>query len=141
MGIVIPSLFIIAAAIWQNEAFIIPHRQEGLRILHAREQRDSVFKAQVEADQKRKREIHGTAIKEKGILSWADLSVSRPQSLVENVFGESLILHKDHLLQDVGTRRPILYVTARLCPMFSKPSSWCSLPQVCGWDAGRSSCG
>lgn len=107
MGIVIPSLFIIAAAIWQNEAFIIPHRQEGLRILHAREQRDSVFKAQVEADQKRKREIHGTAIKEKGILSWADLSVSRPQSLVENVFGESLILHKDHLLQDVGTRRPI----------------------------------
>ena len=55
MGIVIPSLFIIAAAIWQNEAFIIPHRQEGLRILHAREQRDSVFKAQVEADQKRKR--------------------------------------------------------------------------------------
>ena len=70
MGIVIPSLFIIAAAIWQNEAFIIPHRQEGLRILHAREQRDSVFKAQVEADQKRKREIHGTAIKEKGILSW-----------------------------------------------------------------------
>lgn len=66
-----------------------------------------MFKAQVEADQKRKREIHGTAIKEKGILSWADLSVSRPQSLVENVFGESLILHKDHLLQDVGTRRPI----------------------------------
>ena len=61
----------------------------------------------MEADQKRKREIHGTAIKEKGILSWADLSVSRPQSLVENVFGESLILHKAHLLQDVGTRRPI----------------------------------
>lgn len=112
--VAIPSLFIIAAAIWQNEAFIIPHRQEGLRILHAREQRDSVFKAQVEADQKRKHEIHGTAIKDKGMLSWADLSVSRSQSLVENVFGESLILHKDHLLQDVGTHRPIFvhYQTA-----------------------------
>ena len=108
MGIVIPSLFIITAAIWQNEAFIIPHRQEGLRILHAREQRDSVFKAQVEADQKRKREIHGTAIKEKGILSWADLSVSRPQSLVENVFGEGIQLHKDHLLQDLYGKRPMI---------------------------------
>lgn len=107
LGIVVPTAFILAADVWQNEAFIIPHRQEGLRILHEREQRDSVFKAKVEADQKRKRDIHGTAIKDKGILSWADLSISRSKSLVENVFGESLILHKEHLLEDIGTRRPI----------------------------------
>lgn len=107
MGIIIPTLFIMAANIWQNQAFIIPHREQGQRILQARMERDSVFKAQVEADQKRKKDIHGTRIKDKGVLSWADLSVSRSQSLIENVFGESLILHKDHLLQDVGTHRPI----------------------------------
>ena len=116
LGIIVPTLFIVAADVWQNEAFIIPHRQEGLRILHAREQRDSVFKAQVEADQKRKHDIHGTGIKDKGILSWADLSVSRSKSLVENVFGESLILHKAHLLEDIGTHRPIFVAYGNFLP-------------------------
>jgi hypothetical protein len=36
-----------------------------------------------------------------------DMSISRSESLVENVFGESLILHREHLLEDIHSHRPI----------------------------------
>ena len=60
--------------------------------------------AQKEAHDK---EIAGKNIQQKGMLKWADMSVSRSESLIENVFGESLMLHKEHLLEDIHSHRPI----------------------------------
>lgn len=39
---------------------------------------------------------------------WTDISTPRWQSLVENIFGEPLQLHQDHLLEDVLTKRPVI---------------------------------
>lgn len=36
-----------------------------------------------------------------GVLRWTDLGTDRWQSVVENLFGESIQLHKDHLLHDI----------------------------------------
>jgi len=107
MGCIIPTLAIGALAIWQNEAYIKPHKEAGARIVAQRSAKDSVFKAQVAASQKHWKQINGKQIKKEGVWAWANLSVSRPHSLVENCFGESLILHRDHLLQDIGQHRPI----------------------------------
>ncbi len=43
-----------------------------------------------------------------GFLQWTDISTSRWQSLVENLFGESIQLHRDHLLEDIFGRRPVI---------------------------------
>ena len=51
--------------------------------------------------------IAGKNIQKHGMLSWADMSISRSQSLIDNVFGESLMLHKEHLLEDIHSHRPI----------------------------------
>lgn len=107
LGCILPVIAIGALAIWQNEAFIKPHKEAGARILAQREAKDSVFKAQVAANQQHWKQLNGKQIKKEGIWAWANLSVSRPRSLVENWFGESLILHRDHLLQDIGQHRPV----------------------------------
>ena len=107
LGIILPTLFICAAGIYQNHAFIIPNRQEGLRIVQKKAAKDSTFRAKIEQKNAHDKEITGKNIQKKGMLSWADMSISRTQSLVENVFGESIILHKEHLLEDIHSHRPI----------------------------------
>lgn len=39
---------------------------------------------------------------------WTDISTSRAQTLVENFFGEAIMLHKQHLLGDVLRDRPVI---------------------------------
>ena len=39
---------------------------------------------------------------------WTDISTSRWQTAVENLFGEGLIFHKDYLLKDVLRNRPVI---------------------------------
>lgn len=107
LGIIIPTLAIGALAIWQNEAFIKPHKEAGARIIAQRSMKDSTFRAQIANSQQHWKEINGKQIKKEGVWAWANLSVSRPRSLVENCFGESLILHREHLLEDIGQSRPI----------------------------------
>ena len=41
-------------------------------------------------------------------MRWTDISTSRLQSITENLFGESIQLHRDHLLEDIFGRRPVI---------------------------------
>lgn len=41
-------------------------------------------------------------------MRWTDISTSRLQSVTENLFGESIQLHRDHLLEDMYGRRPVI---------------------------------
>lgn len=107
LGIIIPTLLIGAAGIYQNRAFIIPNRMEGLKLVEKKAAKDSTFRAKMEQKKVHDKEIAGEKIQKKGMLSWADMSISRPESLVDNVFGESLLLHKEHLLEDIHSHRPI----------------------------------
>ena len=41
------------------------------------------------------------------LLEWSDMTTSRIRSVVDNLFGESLQFHKDHLMEDVQQTRPV----------------------------------
>ena len=41
------------------------------------------------------------------LLEWSDMTTPRLRSVVDNLFGESLQLHRDHLLEDVQQTRPV----------------------------------
>ena len=41
------------------------------------------------------------------LLEWSDMTTSRWQSVVHNLMGESLQLHRDHLMEDVQQTRPV----------------------------------
>ena len=107
LGIIFPTLLIGAAGVYQNRAFIIPNRMAGLKIVQQKAERDSTYKAKMAQKEAHDKAIAGEKIQKNGMLSWADMSISRTQSLVDNVFGESLMLHKEHLLEDIHSHRPI----------------------------------
>lgn len=50
----------------------------------------------------------GTPIAKEGFMKWTDISTSRWDTAVENLFGEGIILHEDHLLCDVLRNRPVI---------------------------------
>lgn len=72
--------------------------------------------ADVEADRAQQRRLglppHASDTPEPmgttGFLNWTDASTPRLAAAVENIFGESLQLHRDHLLGDVWFTRPAI---------------------------------
>ncbi len=74
---------------------------------------DSILKqkeAQKEAKKKKKAVYAhaGEPIAKGEFSQWTDITTPRWDSFVENLFGESIQLHRDHLLQDVLTKRPVI---------------------------------
>ena len=50
----------------------------------------------------------GVPIVKSGFMSWTDVSTSRLWTAVENLFGESIQLHRSHLLEDEFRNRPMI---------------------------------
>lgn len=50
----------------------------------------------------------GRPISDVGFLNWTDVTTPRLDATVENLFGESLQLHSDHLLGDIYLGRPVI---------------------------------
>ena len=50
----------------------------------------------------------GKPISNEKFLNWTDVTTSRTQTAVENLFGESIQLHQDYLLGDVLNSRPMI---------------------------------
>lgn len=89
-------------------------RERVLRLETAR--KDSIRKAQGDTmaaatpvkPAVKKRVYTGKPIGKGEFMRWTDITTSRWETTVENLFGESLQLHEQHLLGDVFRRRPII---------------------------------
>lgn len=60
------------------------------------------------AKPKRRRITKGRPIVHGEFMDWTDATTSRFEPVVENLFGESIQLHKDHLLGDLLISRPVI---------------------------------
>lgn len=126
LAVLLPSLAIWGFCRWEYRVFVYPewHAKKVAKEKKKAEQkraaefaaakRDSVLRAQgkdvkpsAPAKVKKKRKVQGTPIANGEFSRWTDISTPRWKSLVENVFGEGMQLHKRHLLQDVLTKRPV----------------------------------
>lgn len=67
--------------------------------------RDSVKKASPKPVHRRK---NGKPIANGEFIGWTDITTSRQESVVENLFGESIQLHEDYVLGDVLRSRPMM---------------------------------
>lgn len=76
---------------------------DSLRLDSAR--RDSVKKASPKPARRRK---NGKPIANGEFIGWTDITTSRQESVVENLFGESIQLHEDYVLGDVLRSRPMM---------------------------------
>ena len=104
-------LFVIGLGVLEERIYVYPKEQEAQRYFQEHK---------VEMIQKARRDherykhapwvIHkGKPLGKGSLLKWTDYTTSRWETLRENVFGESLILHEEYVLDDVLTSyRPVL---------------------------------
>ncbi len=121
---VVPAALLWGIAMWQQHAFVLPaekvkqEQQAKKKAIQEKKRRHTVL---TEKQKQRRRALaerkrlagpkQGEPMAKKGFLSWTDITTSRPQTVVDNLFGESIQLHEDFLLQDEARGncfRPIL---------------------------------
>jgi hypothetical protein len=115
-AVILPAMIIWHTANWEYRSFIRPHEKERMeekKLLLAKEKKlNEEYKLQKgqknRHEIKRKRVQTIKPISNKMFLQWTDVTTPRVQSATENLFGESIMLHPDHLLGDVLKARPII---------------------------------
>ncbi|MCR5130273.1 MAG: GtrA family protein [Prevotella sp.] len=60
------------------------------------------------AKPKKRRNPYGKPLAKQGFMKWTDISTSRCDAAVENLFGEGIQLHEDYVLGDVLRNRPVV---------------------------------
>lgn len=105
---VVPTLLLGAIYVWQQDAIVAPQERKIKRIEAAVAKKDPVRIANLKEHNDFVKQQNGEALTENvPLLEWSDITTDRWQSAVDNLFGESLQLHRDYLLEDVQQTRPV----------------------------------
>lgn len=105
---VVPTLLLGAIYVWQQESIVAPQERKIKRIEAAVAKKDPVRIAKLKEHNDFVKQQNGEALTTNvPLLEWSDITTDRWQSAVDNLFGESLQLHRDYLLEDVQQTRPV----------------------------------
>lgn len=108
LAFIIPTLALGGIVVWQNKAIIEPQEQSIKKIEKAAEKKDPHMADRIKTHNAWVKKQNGEAITQNmPLLEWSDMTTSRLRSVTDNLFGESLQLHRDHLLEDVQQTRPV----------------------------------
>jgi hypothetical protein len=104
-------LFVIGLGVLEERIYVYPKEQEAQRYFQEHKA-EMIQKARRDHERYKHAPwvIHkGKPLGKGSLLKWTDYTTSRWETLKENVFGESLILHEEYVLDDVLTSyRPVL---------------------------------
>lgn len=105
---VVPTLLLGAIYVWQQDAIVAPQERKIKRIEAAVTKKDPARIAKLKEHNDFVKQQNGEALTTNvPLLEWSDITTDRWQSAVDNLFGESLQLHRDYLLEDVQQTRPV----------------------------------
>lgn len=105
---VVPTLLLGAIYLWQQDAIVAPQERKIKRIEAAVAKKDPARIAKLKEHNDFVKQQNGEAMtKNVPLLEWSDITTDRWQSAVDNLFGESLQLHRDYLFEDVQQTRPV----------------------------------
>jgi hypothetical protein len=107
VAFVLPLFIMAALAYGQYTGIIRPQAARSERLEKIHMAKDSNFVKRHEAHNRWLKANQGKAVADKPLLKWTDVTTPRGKSLVENLFGESVQLHRDHLLKDASQSRPV----------------------------------
>ena len=108
VAFVVPTLLLGAIYVWQQDAIVAPQERKIKRIEAAVAKKDPARIAKLNEHNDFVKQQNGEALtKNVPLLEWSDITTDRWQSAVDNLFGESLQLHRDYLLEDVQQTRPV----------------------------------
>ncbi|TGX84080.1 hypothetical protein E5358_00110 [Palleniella muris] len=103
----IPAAMLGAMYFIQTETTEKEEHQWQVTMRDKRIAKDSTYLARLRADSLRQAKERSRQTTDSKLFQWTDNSVERTPLLVENIFGEGLILHEEHLLEDANlTKNP-----------------------------------
>lgn len=134
---VVPTLLLGGIYVWQQKTIIEPQEQGIKRIEAAVAKKDPARIEQLKKHDAFVKRQNGEAVaKDIPLLEWSDMTTSRLRSVVDNLFGESLQLHRDHLMEDVQQTRPV-FVAYRSCVNYIVEAAIVLLLLAGAWVARR----
>ena len=105
---VVPTALLGLVVVWQQKSIVEPQERGIKRIEAAVAKKDPSRIEQLKAHDAFVKRQNGEALaKSVPLLEWSDMTTPRLRSVIDNLFGESLQLHRDHLLEDVQQTRPV----------------------------------
>lgn len=108
VAFVIPLMILLGAFVFQNETLVKPDKARSASILEKRLKKDSVYaKKNAERSKVVDQRVDGQLV-DSPLFEYTDTRIPKVESVVENFFGESLLLHRSYLLQDVNQGRPVI---------------------------------
>ena len=146
----VPTLVLVAVALWQQKTVVEPRskaqqaeqqrkaEREEWRISRLSPEKQQLMRNRQARRQKvleQQAAKKGKPLQDKGLLLWTDVSTSRWQSAYENMFGESIIFHSDHFLEDTLVHRPVFVTYTH--PLFYAVEAIVVLLFLAGVWAGR----
>ena len=108
LAVVVPVALLWGIWQWQYQTIEVPQaiavkKQEAIQ-----KRKDPNFEAKHKVHDDFVRRQNGAPVtKDVPVLRWSDVTTDRMQSVVDNLFGETFILHRNHLLEDVQQERPV----------------------------------
>ena len=103
-----PLAIIGALYFYQKDTTQAEEQRYANNIVEKRSQRDSVFAETIARSRAARAEVRKEQIADISIVTNTEYRIDRINSLVENIFGEGLILHSDYCLKDANRHRPVL---------------------------------
>ncbi len=111
LAVVLPALLMTGLGLWEERIYVYPKQKAEQEYFEA-------HKAEMMAKARRNHERYKNApwVIHKGIplgpgslLKWTDTTTPRDETLIENFFGESILMHEEWVLDDILTSyRPVL---------------------------------
>ena len=108
ISFILPLCALFAIYSYQQQAFVEPDAKVQAKVKEKKPKKDLKFAAKYEKQHEFMKSRTGTQVANNRFFEWTDLSSSRTDAVVENLFGESLQLHQKHVLEDVNKSRPII---------------------------------
>lgn len=106
VGVLLPVAVLTGCYLYQHFAIELPENIRVEKIANKRLKEDKVFAAKQKEHADWVKAHAGTQLSDSPFFEWTDISTSRVDAAVENFFGESIQLHRSHLLEDTNRTRP-----------------------------------
>ena len=108
LSFILPLGALFAIYAYQQTIFVEPDAKLQAKVKEKKLKKDRKFAAKYEKQHEFMKSRTGTQVADNRFFEWTDLSSSRTDAIVENLFGESIQLHQKHVLEDVNKSRPII---------------------------------
>lgn len=108
LAVVVPSMLLAGAYFAQYEYIVKPDMKHADEIFRKRVEKDPRFAVRQALRDTAKVRNKAGQLSDNPFFEWTDSKASRWEAVRENFFGESVQLHRRHLLEDVNKTRPVV---------------------------------